>query len=159
MMADRHEELPLDPDEPDLSPEPGRPLHLTPAALGVVFAGGVAGTAARYVAEEAIRPWGGWPVATFLVNVIGAFVLGVLLEALTRRGPDQGGRRRLRLLVGTGFLGAFTTYSALAVETVLLARDGRLWLGAAYAAVSLALGLVAAAAGIRVAGRGRRAAL
>ena len=157
MNADRHDELPLDPDEPDEPDEPGRPLHLDPGALGIVFAGGVTGTAARYLAEEAIRPWGAWPAATFLVNVVGAFALGVLLEALARRGPDLGVRRRLRLLLGTGFLGAFTTYSALAVETVLLARDGRPGLGLAYAAASVALGLVAAAAGIRTAGLRRRA--
>ena len=154
MNADRHDELPLDPDLP-VPHDAERPLHLAPTALGAVFVGGVAGTAARYLAEETIRPWGAWPGATFLVNVVGAFVLGVLLEALARRGPDLGGRRRLRLLLGTGFLGAFTTYSALAVETVLLSRDGRPWLAAAYAAASLVVGVVAAAAGIRLGGRGR----
>ena len=152
MDVDRHDELPLDPDEP------GGAFHLTPAALGVVFTGGVAGTAARYVAEESVRPWGAWPAATFLVNIVGAFALGVLMEALARRGPDLGARRRLRLLLGTGFLGAFTTYSALAVETALLARGGRVGLGVAYAAGSVIVGLVAAAVGIRAAGRRRRAA-
>jgi CrcB protein len=147
MSADRHDELPLDPE---------RPLHLRPAALGLVFAGGVAGTAARYLAEETVRPWGWWPAATFLVNVAGAFALGVLLESLAGRGPDTGGRRRWRLLLGTGFLGAFTTYSSLAVETVLLARDDRPWLAAAYSAGSVLVGLVAAAGGIRAGGQLRR---
>jgi fluoride exporter len=141
----RHDELPFDPDSPE---GPPRPLHLRPAAVALVFSGGVAGTAVRLLAEETIRPWGGWPAATFLVNLLGAFALGALLEGLARRGPDTGWRLRSRLLAGTGFLGAFTTYSSLAVETALLGRDGRPGVGLAYAVGSVVLGFLACAVGI-----------
>ena len=142
---DRHHELPVDPDLPE---EPYRPLHLRPQALGLVLGGGMAGTAMRLWFEESVHPWGAWPAATFLVNVVGAFVLGFLLEALARRGPDVGWRLRTRLLVGTGFLGAFTTYSSLAVETALLERDARAGLGLLYAVGSVVLGFLAGAVGI-----------
>ncbi len=154
MDADRQGGRPLDPDLPSDPPggRPSRPLHLSPGALGLVFVGGVAGTGVRYLAEEAIQPWGSWPAATFLVNVVGAFLLGALLEGLARRGPDTGWRLRWRLLAGTGFLGAFTTYSSLAVETALLTRDGLPGLSVGYAAGSALAGVVACVAGIWVAG-------
>jgi fluoride exporter len=97
------------------------------------------------------------PVATLGVNVVGAFALGVLLDALSRRGADAGLRRDVRLLVGTGFLGGFTTYSSLAVETDALLRGGQSGLALAYAVGTVVLGAGAAAAGIFVASR-RRAA-
>ena len=55
---------------------------------------------------------GGVPVATFGINVVGAFLLSVLLELLAKHGLDIGWSRRVRLGVGTGALGGFTTYSA-----------------------------------------------
>ncbi|MEO7234999.1 MAG: CrcB family protein, partial [Lapillicoccus sp.] len=140
MDHDRHHDLPIDPDLPD---EPYQPLHLRPAALGLVLVGGMAGTGARLWAEESVHPWGAWPAATFLVNLVGAFVLGGLLEGLARRGPDVGWRLGTRLLVGTGFLGAFTTYSSLAVEAALLGRDSLLGLGLPYAVGSVVLGFLA----------------
>lgn len=129
--------------------ERARPPYLHPSVMMAVFVGGVLGTLARYGFETAV-PWGGsdWPVATFGVNLVGAFALGILLEVLARRGPDVGARRRIRLLVGTGFCGAFTTYSTFALETVLLTRDGRLTTAIAYAVSTVVLGAVAAWAGI-----------
>ena len=138
-----HPELPLDPDLP-----PSTPPHLTWAGVGLVFAGGVVGTLARYGVGEVLAPRGTWPAATFCVNVVGAFLLGVLLEALGRRGPDVGVRQRLRLLLGTGFLGAFTTYSTLAVETSLLVRDGSGAVALGYAAASVVVGFLVSMLGI-----------
>ncbi|HWE56030.1 MAG TPA: CrcB family protein [Acidimicrobiales bacterium] len=117
-----------------------------------VAVGGLFGAAAREALEQAIHtPAHGFPVATFLVNVSGAFLLGLILEALVRAGPDAGWRQRARLLVGTGFMGAYTTYSTLAVETDQLFRTGHPATGAGYAIASAAAGLVAAAAGIYLA--------
>ncbi|MET0195640.1 MAG: CrcB family protein, partial [Rhodococcus fascians] len=75
-----------------------RPLHSSMSALASVFVGGVVGTLARVGVEEALphRP-SGWPVATFVINIVGAFVLGLVLENLARRGPDIGVRQRVRL--------------------------------------------------------------
>lgn len=154
--SDSHGELPFDPDIDDSSVDdpsrieaPTRPLHLQPMALLLVFTGGVVGTLARYGIEAGIpHESPQWPVATFAINLSGAFLLGVLLEALARRGADTGVRRRCRLLAGTGFCGAFTTYSTFALEAVLLARDGRTTTAALYAIATVVLGALAAWAGI-----------
>lgn len=61
--------------------------------------------------------WYVMAVGTFAANVSGAFVLGATLETLTLLGPDGGWRRHARLFLGTGFCGAFTTYSALALRS------------------------------------------
>ncbi|MEV0355736.1 CrcB family protein [Nocardia sp. NPDC050697] len=118
-------------------------------SLLLVGAGGLAGAALRH----RLGVWfphraGGWPGATFVVNVTGAFLLGLLLEALVRMGPDTGWRQRVRLTIGTGFLGAFTTYSALAVDTDLLLRAGHPGIAAAYALGTVLAGGVATTAGI-----------
>jgi CrcB protein len=122
----------------------------------VVLIGGAAGTAARYALAEAwpTHP-DGWPWGTFLANLAGCLILGLLLEGLGRRGPDVGIRQRARLLVGTGFCGGLTTYSTFAVEADLLVRAGQDGLALAYVAVSLVAGSLAAAMGI-LAAAGRR---
>lgn len=108
--------------------------------------GGAAGTVARYVLGEALPTAGGLSVAVALANLLGALALGTLVGALTVRGDDTGTRRRLRLLLGTGVLGGFTTYSAFAVDVVAVAD--RPLLSLAYAGGSLALGVLAAAGGL-----------
>lgn len=134
-----------------------RPPHLQPRALALVATGGVLGTLARYaVARLLPTPAGGLPVATLATNLVGAFLLGLLLELLGQAGADAGRARQARLLLGTGLLGAFTTWSTLAVEVVLLGRDGRPGLGLTYGVVSVLSGLAAAAAGVLVAVRLRR---
>ncbi|GAB5905826.1 MULTISPECIES: fluoride efflux transporter CrcB [Mycobacteroides] len=129
-----------------------RPLHLRPYALLWVFLGGVCGTALRYWFEKMWPATGAaWPWGTFAVNLTGAFILGALLETLTLLGPDGGWRQRARLFVGTGICGAFTTYSAFALEISTLARNGFAGLGVGYALVSITAGLAAAMAGIAAA--------
>lgn len=126
------------------------PLHFRPLPVVLVFLGGGVGTLGRYELSRAGTPWG-LPLPTLVVNIVGAFALGVLVEGLLRRGPDAGWRQRLRLLLGPGFLGGFTTYSSFAVETTLLTEHGRYIAGFAYAIVSLLFGVAAAAAGVWVA--------
>lgn len=124
------------------------PLHLDPRAIGWVFGGGVLGAYARYGLSVAVPAPGGWPVVTVLINVLGAFLLGLLLEALIRRGSDIGWARRLRLVAGTGFLGAFTTYSTFAVDAVHLLQAGRPAEAFGYLAATLPVGGAATALGI-----------
>jgi fluoride exporter len=147
--GDSHTELPID---PDVVPTPGTPLCLRPSALAWVFAGGVVGTALRYGIENLLpHDAAGWPWATFLINLSGAFILGGLLEALARLGDDSGWRQRARLCAGTGGCGAFTTYSTFALEVVLLGRHGHLQTAIGYGVLSVVGGLVAAWLGIVVA--------
>jgi len=130
--------------------DPSRhPVRARPPVLAAVAAGGVLGAAARYGTAELVggSP-GSWPWATLAANLSGSFALGAVAGLLLGRfGPT----RLLRPFLATGFLGAFTTYSTLAVETDLLVRDGRVALAAAYLAASVGLGLTAAWAGLAAA--------
>lgn len=125
-------------------------LPVRPAWLGVILVGGMLGTAVRS-SLEALQPAqpGGWPWTTFWINVSGALALGVLLELLAETGPDRGWRRGLRLGVGTGVLGGYTTYSTFSVETLTLLGSGAWLIGIGYAVASVTLGLAAAFAGAR----------
>lgn len=128
-----------------------RPVHLHPGFVLVVIVGGTFGALARYGLGGILPAPGGWPLPTLVINLAGAFMLGALLEALVRRGPDAGRLRLVRLLVGTGFMGAFTTYSTLAVEATTLFSAGRGADALIYVGVSVVAGAVATVAGIRLA--------
>lgn len=132
-----------------------RPLHLQGRALVAVFVGGVAGVALRDALSTAFPPDpGGFPLTTFLINVAGAFLLGLLLTALALAGDGDRGRRRwARLAGGTGFLGGFTTYSTFVVESVTRAGGGALGLAFLYDAASLLAGFAAAYAAVMLAAR------
>lgn len=133
-----------------------RPLHVRPSSLLLVLAGGTLGTAAREGLVLALPATGEVPWTILGINVLGAFLLGWLLDALARRGPDHGGRRALRLLLGTGLLGGFTTYSTLATDTALLSGSSPLT-GIGYALATVLVGALATALGILVAsGRHRQ---
>jgi CrcB protein len=111
--------------------------------LGAVFAGGAVGAIARAGAGEALSSGGpGWPWATFLVNVAGAFALGYFVTRLQERLPLSAYRRPL---LGTGFCGALTTFSTMQLELFRMLDDGRDGLALAYAAASLAAGFAAVA--------------
>jgi CrcB protein len=128
-----------------------RPVHLRLGYLGLVALGGMVGTAAREGLSISVPAVGGISVIILVINVIGAFALGALLEALVRRGADEGRRRSLRLLLGTGALGGFTTYSTLATDTSFLLTEGRSGTAIAYAVATLLVGAAATFAGIWVA--------
>lgn len=131
---------------------PARPAFLQPGLLALVMVGGAAGTAARWQLSQTFTPEPEhWPWVTFTINVVGSLLLGLLLETLLRSGPDAGWRRGVRVGIGTGLLGGFTTYSTFVVETDLLVASGHLWVGAAYAVVSILVGVLAALGGIALA--------
>lgn len=140
-MSDGRRVSALDPDAPG-------PVHLRPRLLLLVAAGGTVGTGAREAVSLAVPTIGGFPLAVFAINLAGALLLGLLLESLLRRGADTGVRRLLRLGLGTGFCGGFTTYSALASATAVLLADGRALLGVAYALGTVLAGALTTGAGI-----------
>lgn len=111
----------------------------------LVMVGAAVGAPCRWLVDQAVQrrvdgvlPWG-----TLTVNVVGSLLLGMLL-ALSVEG-DAG--TRLVALAGTGFCGAFTTFSTFSYETVVLAEDGSMVLALVNIASSVAAGLVAAFAG------------
>jgi len=110
----------------------------------LVALGGTTGTAAR-LGLGLVLPDDRLPVAVFAANILGALLIGILTARLPQ--PTE-----LRIFLGTGILGGFTTYSALATGTIALWRDIPA-LAVGYGIGSLALGVAAAALGLRL---GRR---
>ncbi len=113
--------------------------------VAAVAMGGALGASARYGVGTALPDRDGFPWATLTVNVVGSFALAVLLVLILDLWPP---RRYVRPFVCVGFLGAFTTFSSLAVETDQLATDHSVGLAAAYLILTMLLGLSAAAAGL-----------
>lgn len=107
-----------------------------------VFAGGLVGTCTRLLVDAVA----GDLIGTLIVNVVGSFVLGLLVSLVWPRVPDWA-----RAGLGAGVLGSFTTFSALAV--LLLGLE--LLPGAGYLALTLVLGLAAAFLGLRLGRSGR----
>jgi CrcB protein len=104
--------------------------------LGAIFLGGMVGALLRAGLGEALPdPGVGWPWATFIVNVVGAALLGYWFTVL----PHTQYRRPL---LTTGFCGALTTFSTVQVELVEMIDAGRLPLACFYLGVSVAAGLV-----------------
>jgi CrcB protein len=101
----------------------------------------------RYGVTLAAQQWEGFPWGTFMVNVLGSILLGAVLEGALRGTISP----EVRLAVGTGFLGAFTTFSTFSVETVRLIEAGRYLAAAGNAGGNLTLGLVGAGLGIALA--------
>jgi CrcB protein len=124
--------------------------------VAVIAVGGALGAPARYEVSQLIHVASdSFPWATFVTNVSGAFVLGLFLAfTLERLAPT----RYLRPFFAIGFLGAFTTFSTMAVETVTLVKDGYVVLGVWYLIVSIGAGLVATYLGIAIARRFPRTA-
>ena len=113
------------------------------AAL-LVALGGATGSVARYVLARGFAsrwPAATLPWATSAVNVIGCLGLGLLVA----RMPD--GRSELRILLGTGFLGGFTTMSTFGVETATLLRE-QPRTALIHVLVNVGLGIAAAMAGL-----------
>lgn len=109
--------------------------------LHVVLGGGI-GAGLRYLTNVgALRLFGpGFPVATLVVNVLGSFLMGLLVEVLAQRGGQ-----RLAPFLMTGVLGGFTTFSAFSLDTMTLWQRGETWLALAYVAGSVVLSLAAIA--------------
>ncbi len=114
----------------------------------LVMLGGAAGSALRYWVGTLLPTAPGvFPLPTFLVNVAGSFVLGLLVgHGMVARAPAPS----MHLLLGTGFCGGFTTYSAFAVESVTLLQRGDAIVAGTYVASTLAGCGLAAVLGIAV---------
>jgi CrcB protein len=121
-------------------------------ALLAVLAGGALGTGLR-LALDLLVPHGdaGFPVSTLIINVVGAFALGLLTAHVWPRA-----RPWVRAGLGPGLLGSFTTFSAFAVSLVSLAASGEWMPGALYLVATIVLGFGGAWAGLRLGARSAR---
>ena len=123
------------------------PLNLSVGVIALLGLAGGLGAATRFAfAEWATKRWqASFPLATLLINVTGAFALGLLTTAASTSAET-------RLLLGTGFLGGYTTFSTLSYDSHSLFRSGQTraaWLNmlgsVALAVVAAALGLLSGA--------------
>lgn len=113
--------------------------------LLAVMAGAGVGAASRWLADQWVQarhdslfPWGTW-----LINVTGSLILGVVLAGYSAGDVSEGGLA----LLGVGFSGGFTTFSTFGYEAVRLVEDGSGRLAFGYVASSVIVGLAAAIAG------------
>jgi CrcB protein len=119
-----------------------------------VFVGGGFGAVLRWQLGRAMTGWLGVPIvtafpfATLAVNAAGSLAMGLLAGWLARHGG--GGGEQLRLLLGVGLLGGFTTFSAFSLEMVLLIERGQYLFALLYAVLSIALGITGLMVGLGV---------
>ena len=120
----------------------------------LVALGGAAGALTRYGlslwigALGARYVWATFPMATLIINVTGAFALGYLLTRLGLSDPARAAwLPHLRFLLGSGFLGAYTTFSTFSVETDALLLRGEWGRAALYVLLTVVVGLAAAVLG------------
>ncbi len=112
-------------------------------SLFPVMAGGAIGAALRFLVGTAIPARVGWPWGTFSVNLAGGFAMG-LLAAFVIRGQAS---EAVRLFVGVGVLGGFTTFSAFSLESFYMIERGDWGMAALYALASVIGSIAALAAG------------
>jgi len=123
---------------------------VSPLAWMALVVAGAVGSSVRYLVDIAITertrsalPWG-----TMAINVTGSFVLGVVTGLALYHGFPKG----VRVVLGVGFCGAYTTFSTFTFETVRLVEEGASTDAVRYALASLVTGAIAAAAGLALAG-------
>jgi len=127
----------------------------SPRTLLLVALGGALGSVARYLTGLWLSPvsngvMAGLPAGTLLVNVAGAFLIGLVLGWLPSSTGLDGSVPWLRALLAAGFCGGFTTFSALSAETLALLSAGRTARAGAYVMLTLLLGLAATWIGLRL---------
>jgi fluoride exporter len=109
--------------------------------LAAIFLGGAVGALLRaWIGETFTVAPGAWPWVTFSINVSGSFALGYLATRLQERLPLSTYRRPL---LGTGFCGAYTTFSTMQVEIFKMLEHDRFGLAASYGLGSIAAGYLA----------------
>jgi fluoride exporter len=115
----------------------------------LVMSGGAIGAGLRYGLSRALPvSAAGWPWATFAANIIGGLAMGAL-AAWVLRGDNSA--EPLRLFVGVGVLGGFTTFSAFSLEMAQMIERGQMYWAAGYALASVLLALGALFVGMTLA--------
>jgi len=111
-----------------------------------IAAGGAAGAVARYAVGAAVKSWvgDGFAWSTLCVNLVGSFLIGVLVATFEHAHISPN----MKLLLMTGLLGAFTTFSTFSLETVQMLDEGRWTHAAANVGGSCAMGVAMVVAGM-----------
>jgi CrcB protein len=119
----------------------------------LVAVGGAAGSVARYLVGAAALRWigPGWPWGTMTVNIVGGFLMGLLTGWLALKAAGQ--QETLRVLLGVGILGGFTTFSAFSLDGALMIERRAYGQAFSYTAASVLIALAALFAGLYLARR------
>lgn len=118
----------------------------------VVLAGAGLGGLARYALGTWIMARSGsrFPLGTFLINISGSFLIGLLMTLLTERWQPHP---NWRLFLVVGVLGGYTTFSSFEYETLQAVRDGERWMGLLYVTGSVLFGYLAVWLGVALTAR------
>ena len=118
-------------------------------AFFIVFLGGGLGAALRHGINLGVARLfgGGFPYATFIINVTGSFVMGLMAAWFAFKGDAS---QHWRLFLTTGVLGGYTTFSTFSLDAALLYERDQMMLAAVYVIGSVALGLVGLFAGLAI---------
>jgi CrcB protein len=131
---------PVDPDVDLKVPAQRRGSNWDPTVLVTIAVGGIIGAEARYGMSVWLPHRVQWPVATWLVNTSGCFLIGVLMVVITELTSPH---RLVRPFLGVGILGGYTTFSTAMVDVQQLALAGRGGLALGYLAVTVLAALAA----------------
>ena len=114
----------------------------------LVAAGGAAGSMLRYLVSFFTSRYfnGLFPLATFLVNMAGCFLIGVFIGLYTANNDNQA----IRMLLITGFCGGFTTFSAFSFENLTMINEGNILAALGYIFASVVLGCAAVWLGLKI---------
>lgn len=113
----------------------------------LVFVGGGLGAVCRYLVTTFFAgKFGTFPAGTFAANILGSFVMGLVLGILISRSSEN-----FRLFAAVGFLGGFTTFSSFSAETLTLIQRGQFFSAVFNVCGSVAAGILAVAAGLTLA--------
>jgi len=118
--------------------------QVTISRVLLVAMGGVLGSLARYAIEQSAPLVHSTIWATFVVNVVGCFAIGVVAARFTPTTPPW-----MHLFFVTGLLGGFTTFSAFATDVVITASDSAIGISLLYMGATLVVGLLAVPLGVR----------
>ena len=115
--------------------------------LILVAIGGASGSVLRYLIHWIVskKTFSTFPYQTFIVNIIGCLIIGILVGYLAK---NQSQNETLKLLLITGFCGGFTTFSAFGLENVNMIQNQNYQLAFIYTSLSLVLGILAVSLGI-----------
>ena len=126
-------------------------LQLDRREIAAIFLGGAIGSLLRVrLAQELSSGVATWPWATLIVNVSGCFALGLIATHLRERPPESP---HWHPLLGTGFCGAYTTFSTMQLELLRMIDHDRFALACGYGLTSVLVGYLAIAAGAALARR------
>jgi CrcB protein len=122
------------------------PLLANGQIIGLICLGAIAGAELRYALVRLFQPgWtGGIPWTTAFINISGSFLIGLIYARVC--GPNKRAQM-IRLLIATGLLGSYTTFSTFSYETMTLIRQNEIANAIAYTAISLLGGLILCRAG------------